>query len=107
MYDTSVSVNGRDGLPAWVCSECGEAHLKVKVPWDMGYNDKLDPDVQVRVEEHIASTIFDYEGEKGVTESGSSDFRTLDEEDCARLGRSILLTVLKEFRPDLFSPKEG
>jgi hypothetical protein len=54
-----------------------------------GYADKLDPDVQVTMEEQIASLIFE---------------RTiLDEETAANLSKSILRMVLEEFRPDLFT----
>ena len=58
-----------------------------------GYSDKLEADFQISTEEAIASTIFEYTEEC---------LRTLDEEDCQRLGRSLLKLVLGRFRPDLF-----
>jgi hypothetical protein len=64
----------------------------------MNYNDKLEADEQISMEEKIASTIF------GATETeGCEGCGTLSEEDCAELGRKILLEVLSKFRPDLLS----
>jgi hypothetical protein len=50
---------------------------------------RLPADQQLKMEEGIAAAIFE-----------STD---TDEETCADLGRSILKTVLREFRPDLFA----
>lgn len=58
------------------------------------YLNKLSPSAQVDAEEQIAATIFDYccsQGADGIP----------SEEDCAELGRRLLLQVLAEFRPDL------
>lgn len=63
----------------------------------MSYNDKLDADEQVSMEEKIAAVIFDSDLNLG------DDPDLFDEEDCAELGRIILLMVLKKFRPDLFT----
>ena len=58
----------------------------------IGYNDKLDPDKQVTAEERIAARIFD---------SFRENYPGISEDDAQRMGRDILLMVLKEFRPDL------
>jgi hypothetical protein len=50
------------------------------------YNDLLNPEQQIAMEEKIASLIFDN--------------TTSNEEVSAKLGRQILLEVLTEFRPD-------
>lgn len=63
------------------------------------YNDTLDAEQQVDTEEMIASLIFDAE-EKSVW---GVEEHHLSEEECAQLGRDILLRVLAEFRPDLVS----
>jgi len=62
------------------------------------YNDKIWPEDQVAMEEAIAAKIFDFEG--ATEEDGG-----LGEEECAELGRDILLMVLAEFRPDLVEEK--
>lgn len=53
-----------------------------------GYNDKLDPDLQISAEEKIAVYLYD--------ESMA------DEETAAEAGRYILRMILEQFRPDLF-----
>ena len=53
------------------------------------YNDKLNPDAQISMEERIAMHLFD-----------NSSIR---EEEAAQMGRDILLMVLEEFRKDLIS----
>lgn len=59
------------------------------------YNGLLNPTRQVDMEEKIASMIFEYDSYE--------DARSLTEEECQDLSKTILHTVLKEFRPDLFS----
>lgn len=54
------------------------------------YNDLLDPDDQITLEETIAGMAFD------ATRGGR-----LSEESAARLGRDVLLAVLSRARPDL------
>jgi hypothetical protein len=54
----------------------------------MGYTEKMDADEQITMEEEIASAIFETLDES-------------DEDECAHLGREILLMVLMKFRPDL------
>jgi len=67
------------------------------------YSDKLQPSNQVRGEEKIAAMIFDFQrGQVELDEANACEDHTLTEEDCQELGRSILLAVLSEFRPDLF-----
>lgn len=64
------------------------------------YNDTLDADDQITMEERIAATIFSqgaYENDAPLAKPVA-----LDEEQCAELGRTILKMVLAEFRPDLF-----
>lgn len=58
-----------------------------------GYNDKLDATDQVDAEEEIAQHIWDYAEENEIPRPC--------EEDCAQMGRWILLAVLTKFRPDL------
>ena len=41
----SLSVDGKDGVPGWVCPDCGHAHFKPE-----SYNDKLGADEQVSAE---------------------------------------------------------
>jgi hypothetical protein len=65
----------------------------------MSYNSKLDADVQISAEESIASLIQSAI-ENSEDGNGEHDF-TLTEEDCADLGRGILLAILTRFRPDL------
>lgn len=60
-----------------------------------GYNDKLNPDEQITLEERIASVIFNRQ------EASDADEWALAEDDCADLSRQILLMVLTKFRPDL------
>ena len=67
----------------------------------MNYNSNLNPDDQIAMEEKIASAIFHEPG----TAVENSNCRSLDEEDCANLGRTILLMVLQKFRPDLIETK--
>ncbi len=69
------------------------------------YNDKLDADEQITAEEHIASLIQSAI-ENSEDSRGENDY-TLTEEDCADLGRAILVDVLKQFRPDLMSDEES
>jgi hypothetical protein len=63
-----------------------------------GYNEGLEPDEQITMEERIAGAIFDAaewrEGEEPPTDWPN-------EEECAELGRKTLLMVLGYFRPDL------
>lgn len=54
----------------------------------MSYNDKLNADDQISAEESIAAHLFD-------------NASSISEEEAAELGRSILLLVLRKFRPDL------
>jgi hypothetical protein len=58
------------------------------------YSNRLDGERQVSMEEKIAAMIFDRAETEGCENCG-----TLNEEDCAQLGRDILYVVLKEFRP--------
>lgn len=67
--------------PDWEKGPCERGEL-------MGYNDKLDADEQIDMEEKIASHLF-----HGPYE--------MEEEDVAKMGRDILLMVLEKFRPDL------
>lgn len=53
----------------------------------MTYNDKIDADTQISMEENIA-TLLPHFG--------------VEEEDAAELGKIILKKVLARFRPDLF-----
>jgi hypothetical protein len=55
------------------------------------YNDKLDANDQISMEETIASILFSLEAEG------------FGEEDAGFLSRQILLTVLTKFRPDLIA----
>lgn len=63
------------------------------------YNDTLDADDQISSEEMIASLIFD--AEENAVKGGDEPVFT--EEECAQLGRDILIRVLAQFRPDLVS----
>jgi hypothetical protein len=54
------------------------------------YNDKLDPDVQITMEEGIAGMLF----------SGAR-WSLMTEELAQAMSRHILLEVLRQFRPDL------
>lgn len=56
----------------------------------MAYNDKLDADRQISMEEKIASHII-----------GMGEWSLIHEEEAADLSREILQMVLEEFRPDL------
>lgn len=56
-----------------------------------GYNSKLSADDQISMEEGVAALLFEQ--------------TDVSEEQCADLGREILLTVLKKFRPDLLLVK--
>lgn len=67
----------------------------------MLFNDKLDADEQVSAEEAIARTIRDYIESGSVTMDADGNLDALDDENCADLGRIILLQVLGQFRPDL------
>jgi hypothetical protein len=58
------------------------------------YNDSLDPEQQVDVEESIAAFLFD--------EVRLHHWAGFAEEDAAEASRVILRLVLGEFRPDLF-----
>lgn len=58
----------------------------------MKYNDNLDPDDQLSLEERIAAILYDFG-------------RPLYEEDCQELGQKVLYMVLEKFRPDLFGNK--
>ncbi len=58
------------------------------------YNDSLDPEQQVDVEESIAAFLFD--------EVRLPHREGFIEEDAAEASRVILRLVLEEFRPDLF-----
>jgi len=66
-----------------------------------GYNDRLDPDQQVTAEEEIAAVIDRYQ--EHFKAKHGLDEMPFGEEDCAELGRRILLVVLQEFRPDLIA----
>jgi len=76
---------------------------------NQGYNDKLDPEDQVDMEESIAAKIFSLRDSDDVWAwSRNPDpprsrprMTPLYEEDCAQLGREILLLVLSKFRTDL------
>lgn len=61
------------------------------------YNDKLDANEQISMEEDIASMIFYHESNLIPAYDGPA----LGEDDCAELGRQILKKVLSHFRPDL------
>lgn len=66
------------------------------------YADALNADRQITMEEQIAAVIFDWKpsGEVSETECCPQD-PYLTDEDCAEMGRRILLMVLQEFRPAL------
>jgi len=68
-----------------------------KVP----YSNSLDADEQISTEEWIATQIFDHPP----CHPGSQTLRSVEisEGDAARLGRDILYSVLRRFRPDLFA----
>lgn len=53
------------------------------------YNSLLTPDEQISVEEEIAALLFD-----------DIEYPP-HEEACAKMGRKILLHVLRRFRPDM------
>ena len=76
-----------------------EDKTKLSAP---GYNDKLDPDDQISMEELIASIIRNQQEmeTQNSKDNGGTDF-SLTDEDCQDLGRRILLNVLHKFRPDL------
>lgn len=65
-----------------------------------GYNDTFDADQQITLEERIAARIFQ-QGEETNPEEQDGWPRPLGEEDCADLGRDILLMIVEELRPDL------
>lgn len=68
----------------------------------LGYNDKIDATEQVDAEELIASLIRGrQENEIANCEANGIEDWSLTDEDCADLGRDILLAVLHRFRPDL------
>jgi|HubBroStandDraft_3_1064219.scaffolds.fasta_scaffold87594_3 hypothetical protein len=71
----------------------------MELPRPKGYTEALDADIQITAEEAIASMIR-AKIEEAEDSNGDADF-TLTDEDCADLGRSILLHILSEFRPDL------
>ncbi len=62
----------------------------------MKYNDKLDADQQITMEEQIASYLFNdgVDLDNGQGEGPSEEF-------CNKMGKEILLMVLTEFRKDL------
>ena len=64
------------------------------------YNDSLDADQQVTMEERIASTVCEGMHET-VVDYIKSCHRSTMEAMSASLGREILLMVITEFRPDL------
>lgn len=64
-----------------------------KVGYCRGYNDTMNPDQQITMEEQIAAYCFD------TSEVG--------EETAAKAGRDILLMILTQFRPDLFEPRRS
>jgi len=71
----------------------------------MKYNDKLDADEQISMEEAIAARIYQ-NGERSNHDDDCIDVQPdllIHEEDCADLGRNILQMVLAKFRPDLFT----
>jgi len=53
------------------------------------YNELLDEQKQIAMEEKIAGIIFE-------------NCLEISESDCADLGRELLKIILLEFRPDLF-----
>ena len=61
------------------------------------YNETLDPDAQITVEEEIASVISEYQDLLALVPAA----RLMDD-DLVYLGRAILRVVLQRFRPDLF-----
>jgi hypothetical protein len=66
------------------------------------YNDRLAVNRQIHAEEDIASAIFSFqEGQIALDDANNCDDHTLTEEDCAELGRGLLMLVLSQFRPDL------
>ena len=61
----------------------------------MIYNNNLDPDEQITMEEQIASIIFDSR------DTLSKETFNFDEEAVSDLSKDILKAVLTKFRPDL------
>jgi hypothetical protein len=68
-----------------------------------GYVQSFDADEQIAAEERIAALIRAHV-EDSEDANGGKDWQ-LSDEDCADLGREILLQVLAEFRPDLIERK--
>ena len=66
-----------------------------------GYNSNLDVQDQIEAEERIASLIRETI-EESKDSSGVNDY-TLTDDDCAELGRVILINVISRFRTDLIS----
>lgn len=62
------------------------------------YNDKLDADNQITMEEMIASKL--HEEIRGLTDP-------MGEEDCNALAKEILYNVLLKFRPDFFDEEKS
>jgi hypothetical protein len=74
----------------------------------VGYNDKLDADRQVTMEEQLASLLHSFqEGQIELDDANGCDDYTLTEEDCQTVAKQLLYTVLREFRPDLFDDAES
>jgi len=86
----------KPGAPTWIDIPC--ARGEPLNPDSRLYNESLDADDQITAEEEIAA----YMQEK--SEELVGDALSFSEEDCARIGRDILLLTLKRFRPDLVGP---
>lgn len=70
------------------------------------YSNKLDADEQISAEEMIAATIKEaVENEIEASEANGLEDKSLTDEDCNDLGRTILRAVLRRFRPDFFVPE--
>ncbi len=62
----------------------------------VAYNDNLDPDEQITMEERIAAYISEIP-----KDDFDGVFYHISEEGAGNAGREILLMVLEKFRPDL------
>ena len=69
--------------------------LEYRYKFKIGYNDKLDADVQISAEERIQSVLWGH------------DILRDDDEEVQRLGRKILYEVLRIVGPEYFDDYKG
>ena len=75
---------------------------------EIGYNDNLDPEEQLRARDWIAAKIFDCEDiDEQFKDGNPIPTIGLSEEACNNLGKTILLEILRRFRPDLVEDPSG